>query len=299
MELDRIRGEVTEARVLGDGFWGTAKVRPERGRMVTAVGKLIGVQPGDTVELEGAWAEHPRYGRQFKFRTLTTLVPQDSSGVVAWLSSRLPNLGPKRAADIVEKLGAEGVWHVIENEPNRLLEVPGITEARRDAIVEAYWTHRAERDRIVKFKAWGLTDGQIARVMEKWGGRAEAILAEDPYRLCDEVYGFGFKRADAVALRMGLPADSPARIRAALVHLLTEAADGHGHAYVPGGKLIGMTSQLIKVDERSVARELTQLVEIGKVRRNGSRAVLPELDDAERDVATKVARALGKMGRAA
>jgi exodeoxyribonuclease V alpha subunit len=293
-ELETIQGEITEARILGGDFWGSAKVRVAGGPMITAVGKLLGVQPGDTVELEGAWAEHPRFGRQFKFRSLSTKVPRDSSGVVAWLSSRLPNLGPKRAAAIVEELGAEGVWRVIEHEPDRLLEVPGITPERRDAIVEAYWKHRAERDRIVRFKTWGLTDGQIARVIEKWGARAEEILAEDPYQLCDEVYGFGFKRADATALRMGLPPDSPARIRAALLHLLAEAAEGHGHAYVPGGALISMAAKLIVVDGTAVARELAQLVERGRVRKSGSRAVLPELDDAERDVAGRVARALGR-----
>ncbi|MBC7173066.1 MAG: hypothetical protein H5U40_11585 [Polyangiaceae bacterium] len=293
-ELEKIQGEVIEARVLSGDFWGRAKVRPAKGPVITAVGKLLGVQPGDSVELEGAWDENPRFGRQFKFRTLTTRIPQDSSGVVAWLASRLPNLGPKRAAAIVEELGADGVWNVIEHEPDRLLLVPGITPARRDEIVDAYWKHRGERDRIVKFKSWGLTDGQIARVMEKWGARAEEMISEDPYRLCDEVYGFGFKRADATALRMGLPSDSPARIRAALTHLLGEAAESHGHAYVVGGQLIAMAAKMIAVEEASVARELTQLVANGRVRRSGNRAVLPELDDAERDVAGKVALALGR-----
>lgn len=291
MELEKIQGELTSSRILGGDFWGIGNVQTPKG-VVAVVGKLLGVQPGDTVLAEGAWTRHPRFGKQFKFRTISTIVPQDSSGVVAWLSSRLPNLGPKRASDIVAALGAEGVWHVIEKEPDRLLEVKGITPERRDAIVEAYWKHRDERDRIVKFKGWGLTDGQIARVIEKWGSRAEELITEDPYRLCDEVYGFGFKRADAVALRMGLPHDSPARIRAALLHLLTEAAETHGHAYVPGGKLISMTARMIQVVERDAARELNQLVEQGRVRKNGTRAALPELEDAEVDVATRLTAAV-------
>lgn len=287
-ELETIQGEITEARIMSGDFWGSAKVRLQDGSTVTAVGKLLGVQSGDTVEFSGAWSEHPRFGKQFKFRSLVSKIPRDSSGVVAWLASRLPSLGPKRAAALVEQLGAEGVWHVIEHEPDRLLEVSGITPARRDLIVEAYWAHRTERDRIVKFKGWGLTDGQIARVIEKWGARAEAELSEDPYRLCEEVYGFGFKRADATAMRMGLSPAAPARIRAALLHLLSDAAEGHGHAYVPGGQLIGMAAKLISVDQKSVTRELTQLVASGRVRRSGNRAVLPELDDAERDVANRV-----------
>jgi exodeoxyribonuclease V alpha subunit len=293
MHLETLIGEVAEARVLGRDFWGSARVRPSKGGAeCVVVGKLLGVQPGDTIEAQGVWTEHEKFGKQFKARTIETRVPRDASGVVAWLASRLPQLGPNRARALVEELGVEGVWHTIEHDPDRLLDVQGITPERRDMIVKAYHEHRGERDRIVRFKAWGFTDGQIARVLDEWGDRAEAILRENPFALSERVHGFGFKRADAVATRMGLPHDAPARIRAGIMHTLVEASEGHGHVYIPGGALVGASARLLDLGERVVARELELLVTSKRVHRvfvgETSRVSLVDLDEAEECVAQSV-----------
>lgn len=287
--FETIVGEVEELRILGRDFFGSAKVRPGKGPAIAVVGKLLGVQPGDSVEVVGCWATHDKYGRQFKVRSMKTLVPRDASGVVAWLASRLPQLGPNRARALVEHLGVEGVWHVIENEPDRLLEVHGITPARRDEIVRAYHEHRAERDRIVRFKTWGLTDSQIAKVLDQWGDKAEKMLRENPFALIADVHGFGFARADAVAQRMGLAPDSPARIRAGLVDVMRQALEA-GHCYVPRPALVSMASRLLGLPADPVWAELRKagteqrFVGVGK----GDGIALPDIARAEASVASWV-----------
>ena len=288
-DLEVLTGEVESVRLVGDDFFGIAEVRLEANGRATVVGKLLGAREGDTVEVRGAWSEHPKYGRQFKARRIDVRVPSSAAGVIAWLESRIPHLGRHRATTLVERFGVEGLWQALEGGGEALLDVPGISEARRAKIVEAYHNHRSERDLMVRLKGWGLTDHQIAHVLTTWGERAEATLKRDPYRLIDEVRGFGFKRADSVARRMGLTVTSPNRIRAGLVHVLEEAA-GAGHAYVPSGKLVKLAAQLLNVDAERVARELGAVCDAGRAVARGVKVYRPRIERAERGVAEAVLR---------
>jgi exodeoxyribonuclease V alpha subunit len=295
MHLDTITGEITSQKILGSDFFGRATVRLTKGSAMV-VGKLLGVQEGDTVEVTGVWDENAKYGKQFKARTIKTVVPRDASGVVGWMQARLPNLGRARAQSIVERFGIEGVWDVIEREPDRLLEIDGITPARRDMIVSAYHEHRGERDRVVRFKSWGLTDGQIARVLGEWGARAEERIRENPYALAEHVHGFGFLRADTIARRMGLPADAPARIRAGLMHVLAEASE-RGHTFLWTPALVKMTAKLLGLANESVCSpELRALLEAGRIWADPvdrRRVALVELARAEEEVAARLLRLAG------
>lgn len=280
--IARLRGEVVNVRILGDAFWGIAEVRPVgtgadssggTGSVspVKITGKLLGVSAGDTVEVEGSWSEHPKYGAQLKARAIKTLVPSDSSGVIAWLEGRLPGVGRTRATEIVERFGvaigpepgesgAARVWQIIETQPDRLLEIKGITPRLRDMIVAAYEESRGDRDRVVRLRSWGLTDSQLARVVARWKTRAEDVLRANPYRLAEEIPGFGFKRADAVAQRMGLPHESPARIRAAVEWCL-ETAENDGHMYLPVAACAGWVASEASVGMSRVVAEIREMVE--------------------------------------
>lgn len=302
MQLETFTGEILEAKILGADFFGRATVRPSTGgRVVLCVGKLLGVQPGDTVEVTGAHTTHPRWGEQFTVRSIRAVAPRDASGVIGWITSRLPNLGRARALQLVERFGVDGVWTTIEREPDRLLEVDGITPDRRDAIVAAYHEHRHERDRVVTFKQWGLTDGQIAHVVKTWGARAEERVRADPYELIEHVHGFGFTRADAVAQRMGLPRTAPARIRAGLMHVLKEAVQ-RGHTFLWTPALVKMGAQLLGVDERVCGPELRALLEGGRIWADPverRRVALAELARAEESVAARLLRLGGVQTKAA
>lgn len=277
-----LRGEVLRCRILGDAFWGVAEVRPltssadasagaESTKPIAVTGKLLGVSTGDTVEVLGSWQQHPSYGDQLRARSIKTVVPSDNAGVVAWLAGKLPGVGRERATQIVQRfagtglpgsdgaLGAAAVWRVIEETPDRLLEIRGITPAMVEQITEAYESSRGDRDRIVRLRGWGLTDNQVARVVAKWKAQAEEILKANPYRLAEEIPGFGFKRADEVAQRMGLPHESPARIRAA-VEWCIESAEGDGHCYVPAHAVAQWVAKEARVRAERVEHEIREMI---------------------------------------
>ena len=299
-DLAVLRGEVVSMRVVGTDFFGIARVREAiaNGKEHTAAGKLLGVKIGDSVELRGAWTTHAKFGRQFKAVECTVVVASDSAGVIRWISERLPDVGRGRAMALVERFGVPGIWNTIERTPELLVEVAGITPARAQAIATAYAALRGERDRMVRLKGWGLTDAQIARVLEAWGDKAEETLRANPFLLSEQVTGFGFARADEVARRMGLPGDAPSRVRAALVHVLGEAR-AVGHVYLRAGVLVGMTGTVLGgVDARLIWRELDMLErESSKVVRRGhdeprgARVYATSLDEAEERVAAFVRKA--------
>jgi exodeoxyribonuclease V alpha subunit len=292
MQLETITGEIVDAKILAGDFFGRATVRTTKGGRVSCVGKLLGVKVGDTVEVTGVSARHPKWGDRFEISSIRTCAPKDASGVVGWMESRLPNLGRARALAMVTHFGVENIWAVIEKEPDRLLELPGITPARRDEIVAAYHEHRHERDRVVLFKSWGLTDSQIVRVLETWGKRAEEHIRGNPYELAEHVHGFGFTRADVVARRMGLPLDAPARIRAGLLHVLGEAVQ-RGHTFLWTPALVKMTAELLTVPERTCGPELRALLEQERIWADPverRRVALAALARAEEQVAARLLR---------
>ncbi|NIR31692.1 MAG: hypothetical protein GWN84_20745 [Gammaproteobacteria bacterium] len=284
-QTETLQGELLSHRVFGGDHWGfgTVRVRDKGGRRrdVQVTGKLLGVRVGDQVQLEGHWHEHPRYGLQFKVRRCNVAELSGAEGVVKWMASRLPQLGEGRARELVERFG-EDLWDVVENDPDRLLEVQGITPARLQAICEAYARHRSERDAMVKLRGWGLTDHQVGQCVGAWGELDEVLrrLQADPYQLSTFVRGFGFVRADAVARKMGVPYDAPARIRAGLEHVLSEGANA-GHVFVWGGQLQRMAAELLGVSPKAVGPQIARAAEEGRLVRRGARIYPSRLDRAE------------------
>jgi len=288
-QTETLRGELIAHRVAPNSsdHWGfgTLRIPPQgkvRAREVPVTGKLLGVRVGDQVELEGHWHDHARYGRQFKVKRCNVAELQ-GEGVVRWMASRLPDIGEGRARELVDRFG-EQLWDVLENEPERLLEVKGITSARLRAIREAYARHRDERDAMVQLRGWGLTDHQVGQCVGSWGelGRVLEKVQEDPYQLSTFVHGFGFVRADAVARKMGVPADAPTRIRAGLEFVLAEAASS-GHVFVWGGALqkIAAGPKVLDLPPEVVGPQIAKSAELGRVVRRGARIYPTRLDKAE------------------
>jgi exodeoxyribonuclease V alpha subunit len=280
-----IRGEVTRLRTFG-GTWGVGAVRlaaPPR-REVNVTGEWLGVQSGDTVEVVGREVVHERFGAQIKASRIDVVAPASSAGVIAWLESRVAHLGRSRATALVERYGVPGIWQVIEREPSKLEELDGITAERAQQIRETYLAHLGERDRMVRLRGWGMTDGQIAKVLGEWGAETEARLRADPYALIDAVDGFGFLRADAVALRMGMRRDAPQRVCAALRYVL-EQARGEGHCYVPRRRLVEQAARILECTDRDVAQHWEEFERRGRTIARGSSVYLRAIDQAEAAVA--------------
>ena len=290
-----LKGELVAYKVKNADGWGVGALRPEGdGDSVALTGKLIGARVGDTVELTGVWAEHPRYGKQLKVRACNTARPDDGDGIIKWLASRLPDVGEGRARALVDKFGSE-LWAVIEREPEQLTAVAGITIARAEAIAAAYHKHRAERDHMIALRGWGLTDSQVARCIEAWRCElSEAVerIRQNPYQLSQYVYGFGFKRADAVGTKMGIAHDAPERIRAGVEHTLEDASSA-GHCFLPGARLQAVAAETLGVDPSLVATAIKECAQGGRLIRRGWRIYTQRMDAAESECADALRRLLG------
>lgn len=257
--LEVVRGEIAEARLLKEG-WGRLRLRAGSGdsASVTVTGQILGFETGTTVECRGRWDIHPTYGKQFRATTIVTVIPSDASGAIAWIASRLPAIGRKRATELVNRYGIPELWNVLEHAPERLAaDVRGITPELARAIADEYSRVRDEREEMVTLRGWGLSEPQIKRCRQVWKTTTKVIeeLRKNPYQLCELVYGFGFDRADQVARRMGIPVDHPGRIQACLLHQLGEA-EGAGHCYVPTGKLVALAADALGLEQPKVRAEL-------------------------------------------
>ena len=285
-DLEVLRGQVASVKLLKDG-WGRAMVRAGSGDAAVAVmGTVLGVDEGTTVECHGRWDVHPQYGKQFKASSISTVVPSSAEGAIAWIASKLPAVGRKRATELVELYGIPALWDVLEREPERLVEVRGITEEAAQKIGAEYRRVQGEREEMVTLRGWGLSEYQITRCRDAWKGNVVAELRADPYRLAEVVDGFGFKRADEVARRMGTPSDHPSRIRACILHTLSEA-EGAGHCYVPSGRLVAISSDMLGLARDIVARELSLAVGLGVVVQDGTRIYSSATHSAEQGVARR------------
>ena len=255
---------------------------------IPITGKLLGARVGDEVEIEGVWVDHAKYGRQFKLYSITSVRPDGPDGAVRWMASRFPEVGESRALELVQKFG-EQLWDIIEKEPMRLTEVNGITEKRALAISAAYKEVAGERDHMIKLRGWGLTDGQVNRCVERWKN-LDAVVAElqrNPYLLSQEVFGFGFIKADAVARAMGIRKDAPERIAAGVEHVVGEAGQ-NGHCYLWGGALQNMSAELLGVSPSLIGPQIIAAAKADRLVRRGARVYPKRLDVAEEAVADAI-----------
>jgi len=287
-----LTGELVKWRAHGASGWGVGAVRAVDGSTMPVVGVLVGAREGDTVDAVGFVTTHPTYGEQFKISEATVTQPSTDEGAVAWLASTFAGVGVSRARALVEHFGgAAGLWRAIEQSPGKLALVDGITPERAAALAERYHAERGERDAQITLRGWGLTDNQIGRCVECWltpSGVVDAVR-RNPYSLAEAVDGFGFKRADVIALRSGLTRDAPTRLAAAIEHVLVDASTSGGHAFLWSRPFQKDLETLLGVVERrallgAIGRALVE----GRIIRRGGRVYLARLHAAEVRVASLI-----------
>ena len=229
------------------------------GDLVTVVGSLLGAQPGETLRLRGRWGAHPQHGRQFQVEDYTTVLPATVQGIRRYLGSGLvTGIGPRLAERIVDHFGADAL-RVVEEEPGRLAEVPGLGPDRIRLITEAWEEQRAIKDVMVFLQGVGASTSLAVRVYRQYGGASVDVVRAEPYRLAAEVWGIGFRTADAIAAAVGIPHDSTERVEAGLRHVLSEAT-GQGHCFLPEADLVARAVEMLEVPERLVRICLALLV---------------------------------------
>ncbi|MCG0288046.1 ATP-dependent RecD-like DNA helicase [Streptomyces sp. PSAA01] len=217
------------------------------GDLLTVVGSLLGAQPGESLRMEGRWGSHPQYGKQFTVENYQTVLPATVQGIRRYLGSGLiKGIGPRIADRITEHFGVDTL-DVIEQEPKRLVEVPGLGPKRTKMIAAAWEEQKAIKEVMVFLQGVGVSTSIAVRIYKKYGDASISVVKNEPYRLASDVWGIGFLTADKIAQSVGIPHDSPDRVKAGLQYALSQSAD-QGHCYLPEERLIADAVKLLQVD---------------------------------------------------
>lgn len=232
---------------------------PARGQeLVTVIGNLPELNPGEWLKLTGRWSSHPKHGRQFQADICEQTLPATTEGIKRYLGSGLiRGVGPVMAERIVNKFGEEAL-DVIEFEPARLREVLGIGAKRIKSINKAWEEQKAIKDVMIFLQSHGVSTGLAIKIYKKYGDNSLAVVKNTPYRLVQDVYGIGFKTADKIAQALGLAHDDPGRIEAGIAYTLSRMAD-EGHVYVPQETLEPEASTILTLDQEKITAVIEQL----------------------------------------
>ena len=278
------------------GDFTVARLRvPGRAEPVTVVGNLLGLPAGARLRAQGAFEDNPRFGRQFRVESFTELSPQTLAGIKRYLGAGLvKGIGPELAGRMVARFG-EKTLQILDEQPDRIREVPGIGEARAQAIREAWCTQRGQREALVFLQGYGVPPGLAVRIYKRYGTETVARVRENPYRLAFDVWGIGFRSADRLAVSLGIGREAEVRVDAGVRHALEEAG-GQGHVFLPRTRLVEEASQQLGVPAELVEPAIDRLARQGEVaiEHDEAEAAVYEasLLRAERDAALGLRRIL-------
>jgi exodeoxyribonuclease V alpha subunit len=275
-----------------DSGFSVLKVKAKGHRdLVTVVGSLPSVSAGEWLNAQGRWVQDREFGLQFRAEMLTSTPPTTKEGIEKYLGSGMvKGIGPVYAKKLVDKFG-EGVFDVIEKESARLEDVDGIGPKRRKRIKEAWEEQKVIRDIMLFLHSNGVSTSRAVRIYKTYGEDAIEKVRSDPYRLAKDIHGIGFKTADQIAQKMGVPVDSLIRACAGLSHVLIEAT-GDGHCALPVELLKDEAGKLLLVEDKIVTEALERTLasnDLVKETINGQELIfLPHLKRAEEIIAGRI-----------
>jgi len=233
--------------------------------LVTVVGNLPEVSPGEHLRLGGRWSTHPKHGQQFQAEVCEQTLPASVAGIESYLGSgMIKGIGPKLAGRITSRF-QESTFEVIEDSPERLLEVPGIGMDRLGKINAAWQEQKQVKEIMVFLHGHGVSTNLAVKIYKTYGDDSLQIVQQDPYRLERDIYGVGFKTADRIAQALGLPPEHPSRIEAGLVFALNELSD-NGHVYAPRELLAERAVELLGVAPDLIPPALDRLTTEDRIR---------------------------------
>lgn len=228
------------------------------GEELVCVGNLRSVEAGETLELKGNYVEHPVYGYQLKVESSKTVVPDDAVSMERYLGSgAIRGIGEALAGRIVKKFGTD-TFRIIEEEPERLSEIKGISERKAREIAQQIIEKKDMREAFVFLQKYGISNALAVKIYNKYGMELYGIMRENPYRLAEDIEGVGFKIADEIAAKIGIHTDSDYRIRSGILYILLQAS-GEGHTYLPAEILEEKSAELLGVGKEAVVPQLSNL----------------------------------------
>ena len=234
------------------------------GEEVTCVGMCKGLAQGENICAQGEYVEHPVYGSQFRLSSYQTVAPKDSVSMERYLGSgAIKGVGAALAARIVKKFG-DDTFRIIEEEPERLIQVKGISERKAREIAVQMEEKKDLREALVYLQQFGISNALAVKIYDTYGMGMYGILKENPYKLAEDINGVGFKIADDIASRIGIHTDSDYRIRSGLLYTLLQAV-GEGHCYLPMNMLLNRAHALLGVEEEDIRPQVDNLMMDRKV----------------------------------
>ena len=253
----------TVARLVPERADAEARAVRDDERLITIIGTLADLTPGEAIVCHGWWHNDPKHGWQFRVRDYRTTLPATVQGMRKYLGSGLvKGVGPVMASRIVEAFG-EATFTVIDADARLLTEVAGIGPVRAARIAETWAEQRHIREVMAALQGFGISTSLAVRIYKRFGDDSARVIQEEPYRLAREVWGIGFKTADTIAQAVGIARDAPARLQAGVLHALSAAAD-EGHTLLLRPTLAEQAAALLSVAEPPVERAIAALLETGE-----------------------------------
>ena len=290
--IEFVRGIIANVVYYNDGNdYAVIEIEDENNLLITAVGTVPIPFEGENVILSGKWVYHKEFGKQFSIESCEKTLPKESEGIFQYLSSSsIKGIGPVTARRIVERFGTD-TFDIIENHPEWLADIQGITLKKAAVICESFKEQNGLRD-VVMFCKNYMSVSDAARVYKQLGAGAVGIIAENPYILCENKYGISFNQADEIAMSMGYSPTSDFRVRSGINYVLEYNASTNGHTCLPREKLILAAAQALELEEIVVEEKLDLFIADGEFSvylSDGLRLVMTnDVNDAEDYIARRL-----------
>ncbi len=232
----------------------------DHSELITVVGNLASVNPGESMLLQGEWVDNARYGRQFQIEKYETILPANVVGLRKYLGSGLiKGIGPKMATRIVQKFGMD-TMDIIEHDPEKLARIPGIGRHRVKIIKEAWETQREIKNVMIFLQSHDVSTTHATKIYKTYENDAIAVVTENPYRLADDIYGIGFVTADTIAQKLGIDKDAPHRVQAGIKYVLSQKAD-EGHVFQHHNALVEACQTMLEQEPEAIEEGVRALIE--------------------------------------
>lgn len=276
-----------------NGFTVLRLTDAESKKVVIVTGSFPEFSVGENVKFLGEWGRHPKFGIQFQATGFEPIAAADDSNAVVYLGSGMfPGVGPKTAQNIYDVFGDE-TFNVLDNDPDRFrnTKIKGITKTKVELFLARWQEARHSRETMLFLYSHEIIGSVAKKIWMKFGQATIEKIQENPYILCEEVYGIGFLKADEIAMKVGIPKDSPMRLQEALLYTLQEASTSDGHTYLPKDALLSRTIKNMRMDmedEDSINRLLDLFEKTcsqGRIRRVDDDCFFPPLYNAEQRIA--------------
>ncbi len=246
--------------------------------LVTIVGNLAAVNPGESLLLKGEWINNPKYGRQFQIDKYETILPANVVGLRKYLGSGLiKGIGPKMATRIVNRFGMD-TMDVIEQGPKKLAQVPGIGRKRVKLIQQAWEAQREIKNVMLFLQSHDVSTAHAAKIYKTYQNEAIPIVTENPYRLADDIYGIGFVTADTIAQKLGVDKDAPHRVQAGIKYVLSQKADD-GHVFQHHTELIEACQTMLEQKPEAIEQGIRALIEKDEIIHTDAQVSVGEMQD--------------------